>query len=429
MVRILAPFGPPADARGSGGFRQTRDAGLCHTNSVAPLTFIEARETVIREVRAARKPAAEETDLLGAMGRVLAETVAADRDSPALSRSARDGYAVRAADLPGELDVIGEVRAGQRFAGEIGAGQAVEIMTGAPVPAGADAVVMVEHTVAGGGRVRIGQAAQAGQNISPQGCEAGAGEPLLHAGKRLDYTDIALLAAVGHARVQVYRKPVAAIIPTGDEVVDVGDAPRDYQVRNSNAYALGAQVIRAGGRAKILPIARDNVEHTRETIERGLACDLVLLSGGVSAGKYDVVERVLGEMGATFHFDAVRIQPGQPLVFGSVAGKFFFGLPGNPSSTMVTFEVFGRAALELLGGREDVSLYLPFARLTREFRHRAGLTRFLPARLSGDGGEVTPVGWHGSADIPALTRANAFLVADPDRPEYAAGDPIRVLLK
>ncbi len=142
-----------------------------------------------------------------------------------------------------------------------------------------------------------------------------------------------------------------------------------------------------------------------------------------------MVERALGALGATFYFDRVLIQPGQPLVFGSVAGTFFFGLPGNPSSTMVTFEMFARAALELLGGQEDVSLRMPFARLTREFRHRPGLTRFLPARLSGDGAEVTPVEWHGSGDIPAMTRANAFLVADPGRAEYAAGDWIRVLMK
>jgi molybdopterin molybdotransferase len=396
---------------------------------VVPLTFLEARETVIHAVRAARSPVIEETGLLDAMGRVLAETVAADRDSPAVSRSASDGFAVRAADLPGDLEVAGEVRAGESFAGEVGAGQAVAIMTGAPVPLGADAVAMVENTVQCGARVRISETAQPGKNINPRGCEAAAGEPLLHPGKRLDFTDIALLAAVGRTHVSVYRKPVVAIVPTGDEVVDVAAVPRDYQVRNSNAYALAAQVIRAGGRAKILPIARDNAEHTRDMIERGLACDLLLLSGGVSAGKYDVVEPVLHSLGAAIHFDRVLVQPGQPLVFGSVAGRFFFGLPGNPSSTMVTFEVFGRAALELLGGQEETPLYMPLARLTCQFRHRAGLTRFLPARLSGDGAEVTPVAWHGSADIPAMTRSNAFLVADPERPEYAAGDPIRVLIK
>jgi molybdopterin molybdotransferase len=384
---------------------------------------------VIDAVRAARKPVAEVTGLDGAMGRVLAETVFADRDFPALARSVRDGFAVRAADLPGELRVIGEVRAGERFAGEVGVGRAVAIMTGAPVPAGADAVVMVEHTVAMGGGVRIAQPAEPGQNINPRGSEASAGEPLLRAGKRLDYTDIALLATVGHERVRVYGMPVVAIVPTGDEVVEVGETPLDHQVRNSNAQALGAQVIRAGGRAKILPIARDRVEHTREIVERGLDCDLLLVSGGVSAGEYDVVKPVLRALGATFYFDRVLIQPGQPLAFGSVAGKFFFGLPGNPASTMVTFELFARAALELLGGQEEVPLWMPFARLTREFRHRPGLTRFLPARLSGDGAEVTPEVSHGSGDIPAMTRANAFLVADPGRAEYAAGEWIRVLMK
>ena len=396
---------------------------------MAPLTFLEARETVVNAVRAAPKPAIEEVDLLSAAGRVLAETVAADRDFPAFARSARDGFAVRAADLPGELEVVGEVRAGQRFAGEIGPGQAVEIMTGAPLPSGADAVVMVEHTVRNGGRVRIPEPAPAGQNFNPRGSEAVAGEGLLDGGKRLDFTDIALLAAVGRARVRVYRRPRVAIVPTGDEVVEVGDTPLDSQVRNSNACSLAAQVARAGGQAHILPIARDRVEHTREIVERGLGSDLVLLSGGVSAGKYDVVERVLQQMGAAFCFDRVLIQPGQPLVFGSVAGTFFFGLPGNPSSTMVTFEVLARAALELLGGQREVSLHMPLARLTREFRHRAGLTRFLPARLSGDGAEVTPVAWRGSGDIPAMVRANAFLVADPNRPEYAAGELIRVLMK
>ena len=387
---------------------------------MVPLTFLEARETVVNAVRAAPRPAIEEVDLLSAAGRVLAETVAADRDFPAFARSARDGFAVRAADLPGELEVVGEVRAGRRFAGEAGPGQAVEIMTGAPLPSGADAVVMVEHTVASGGRVRIPEPALAGQNFDPRGSEAAAGERLLEDGMRLDFTGIALLAAVGHARVRVYRRPRVAIVPTGDEVVEVGDTPLDYQVRNSNACSLAAQVARAGGQAHILPIARDNVEHTREIVERGLASDLMLLSGGVSAGKYDVVEPVLREMGAAFYFDRVLIQPGQPLVFGSVAGTLFFGLPGNPASTMVTFEVLARAAVELLGGQREVPLHMPLARLTREFRHRAGLTRFLPARLSADGAEVTPVAWRGSGDIPAMVRANAFLVADPGRPEYAA---------
>jgi molybdopterin molybdotransferase len=376
-----------------------------------------------------RLPGVETAGLGDAAGRVLAEDVAADRDSPALARSVRDGYAVRAIDLPGTLEIAGEVRAGERYSGVVGPGQAVEIMTGAPIPAGADAVVMVEHTHREGNQVIIGRAAEPEQFINPRGCEATAGDLVLRAGKRIDYTDIAMLGAVGRVKVQVWRRPRVAIIATGDEIVEVHEVPKEFQIRNSNTWSLAAQVTRAGGVPDILPVARDTVEHTRKMVKRGLEADLLLLSGGVSAGKYDVVENVLAEFGAEFYFDRVLIQPGQPLVFGRTAGKFFFGLPGNPSSTMVTFEIFARAALELIGGQKDTALFLPLARLTREFHHRTGITRFLPARLSDDAAEVTPVEWHGSGDIPALTRANAYLVADPDRGEYAAGQLIRVLSK
>jgi molybdopterin molybdotransferase len=374
-------------------------------------------------------PPIEEVPLAEADGRVLAAHAAADRDRPALDRSMRDGFAVRAIDLPGRLDIVGEVRAGERFIGELAAGQAVEIMTGAPIPAGADTVVMIEHTRREGGRVVIPDAAEARQFINRRGCEAVAHEVLLRAGKRLDYTDIALLAAIGQTRVMVYRRPVVAIVATGDEIVEVQQIPEEFQIRNSNAWSLAAQVARAGGVPDILPVARDTAEHTRLAIARGLQADMLLLSGGVSAGKYDLVEKVLAEFGAEFYFDRVLIQPGQPLVFGRAAGKFFFGLPGNPSATMVTFEIFARAALELVAGQEESALHMPLARLTCEFRHRCGLTRFLPARLSVDGREVTPVDWHGSGDIPAQTRANAFLVADPDREVYARAELIRILIK
>jgi molybdopterin molybdotransferase len=381
-------------------------------------------------VRAARvAPPVESVPLEAAAGRVLAEALRADRDYPAVARSVRDGYAVRAIDLPAGLEVIGEVRAGQSFAGEVGWNQAVEIMTGAPVPRGADAVVMIETVRLEERRVMVDRAAEPGQFINPQGSEARAGEILLDSGKRLDFTGVAMLAAVGKARVAVYAAPRVAILATGDEIVPVADTPREFQIRNSNVYSLAAQVSRRGGAPEILPVALDEIQHTGELIERGLDADLLLISGGVSAGKYDIVERVLAGLGAEFYFDRVLIQPGQPLVFGRARGKFFFGLPGNPASTMVTFEIFARAALELLGGQEEITLHMPFARLTREFHHRTGLTRFLPAHLSADGAEVTPVPWHGSGDVPALTRANAFLVAEADRAEWSAGDLIRVLLK
>lgn len=371
---------------------------------------------------------------LQAIGRVLAENVPADRDYPPFARSARDGYAVRAADVPGELKIVGEVRAGQMFEGSVGVGEAVEIMTGAPLPDGADAVVMIEHTEKIGPCVRIGSAHSSGDNIAPRGSEAGAGSMVLEAGSRLGYAEIAALAMVGRACVQVFRRPRVAILPTGDEIVEASQIPGPIQIRNSNAWSLAAQVKRAGGRPHILPIARDNHESTEWLIERGLEADLLLLSGGVSAGKYDIVEKVLAGLGAEFYFDRVKIQPGQPVVFGSIQkgaaqGKLFFGLPGNPASTMVTFEVFARAAIELLSGASSAPLPLLRAKLTREFRHKPGLTRFLPATLSGDGSTVTPEPWQGSGDIPALARANAFLVAEMDRESWAAGEDIRVLIR
>jgi molybdopterin molybdotransferase len=363
-----------------------------------------------------------------AQGRVLAGTAQADRDYPALDRSVRDGFAVRSADLPGELRILGESRAGEGFAGHVGPGEAVEIMTGASVPMGADCVVMIEYIERRGERVFVPKPAPAGQFISFRGEEARSGQELIPAGKRITYSDIALLAATGHPCVSVYSKPRIAILPTGDELVAIGEQPKDHQVRNSNAHSLAAQVARVGATPYVLPPARDSEDDTREAIERGLNADLLLLSGGVSAGKYDIVERVLSGLGAEFFFDRVAIQPGQPLVFGRVQRKFFFGLPGNPGSTMVTFELFARAATELLCGQFESHLPFVLGRLTTAFSHRTGLTRFLPAWVAGQG-DLTPLPWKGSSDVPAISRANAFLVADAARAEWRAGDTMPILLK
>ena len=371
----------------------------------------------------------EQIPSLQASGRVLAEDIAADRDYPPFPRSGRDGFAIRAADVPGELLVLGEVRAGEVYRGSVSPKGAVEIMTGAPLPEGADAVVMVEHTERSGDRIKVGRSVACGENFSARGTEARQGSPVLRAGRRLGFSEIALLAMVGHECATVYRKPRVAIVPTGDEIVETGQQPETFQIRNSNAWSMAVQVARAGGDPVILPIARDNYESTRGLVEQGLEHDLLLLSGGVSAGKYDIVERVLADLGAQFFFDRVLLQPGQPVVFGSARGKFVFGLPGNPASTMVTFEVPARAAVEIMSGSREVSLRLLQAQLSKEFRQKPGLTRFLPAQVSADGSTVTPEPWQGSGDVNALARANAFLVTDPDRESWAAGDLIRVLLK
>jgi molybdopterin molybdotransferase len=392
------------------------------------MTFDEARQCVLREVPP-RRGERDTAPVLSAAGRILAEDIFADRDYPPFNRSARDGFAVRAADVPGELPVTGEVRAGQVFTGQMSAKGAVEIMTGAPLPDGADAVVMVEHVERRDNRVAIARSIKSGDNFTPKGTEAKTGEIVLRAGHRIGFTETAVLAMVGRDQVQVFRQPRVAIIPTGDEIVEAGETPLPHQIRNSNAWSLAAQVRRAGGVPQILPIARDSYESTFASVKKGLESDLVLLSGGVSAGKYDIVEQVLADLGAKFFFTRVKIQPGQPLVFGVIGEKFFFGLPGNPASTMVTFELFARAAIERLAGSDHSMLPLLRARLTRDFRHKPGLTRFLPARLSEDGSTVEPTGWQGSGDIPSLARANAFLVAEADRESWQVGDDIRVLLK
>jgi molybdopterin molybdotransferase len=394
------------------------------------LSFEQARACVLREVSAGRGSLlTEQVPSLEAAGRVLAEEITADRDYPPFARSARDGFAVRAADVPGELQVLGEVRAGEVYRGFVSSKGAVEIMTGAPLPEGADAVVMVEHTERAGDRVKIARSLKSGENFNAQGIEAKQGSIVLSPGRRLGFAEIALLAMVGRECATVYKRPSVAILPTGDEIVEAGQKPEAFQIRNSNAWSMAVQVRRAGGEPQILPIARDNYESTRELIEQGLEHDLLLLSGGVSAGKYDIVERVLADLGAKFFFDRVLVQPGQPLVFGTARGKFFFGLPGNPASTMVTFEVFARAAVELLTGATEAPLPLLQARLSKEVRHKPGLTRFLPAQVSADGSTVTPELWQGSGDVNSLARANAFLVTEPDRESWAAGDMIRVLLK
>jgi len=397
---------------------------------VATLSFEDARRCVFERIRAAMGDIpSQDASLADVHGRVLAEDICADRDYPPLARSVRDGFAVRSQDLPGELTLIGEVAAGDISAVAVGSGQAIEIMTGAPLPAGADAVLMVEHAVREGTTIRTERAVRSGEFVNFQGSEAKAGDVLAAKGVRAGFAEVALLASTGHARVRVYKRPRVAILATGNEIVEVKEPVLPQQIRNSNAYSLAAQVRRAGGVPSILPVAKDQLDMTANLVGEGLDYDLLLISGGVSAGKYDVVEQALARHGAEFYFDRVRIQPGQPLVFGRAHGTFFFGLPGNPASTMVTFEIFARAALDLLGGQTESPLPLALVRLTRGFTHKPGLTRFLPAHLSDRTAEITPIPWQGSSDVPALSRANAFLVADAERESWEAGDLIQVLLK
>jgi molybdopterin molybdotransferase len=409
------------------------------------LSFEDARRVVERHAALVPPCGTESADLLAAAGRVLADPIVADRDFPPFPRSTRDGYAVRSADLsqlPANLAVIGEIKAGERpdaIPSTVASRQAVSIMTGAPVPAGADAVVMVEYTARHGEQVEISRAAQTGENVVPRGAEAKQGSVLLERGQRLNEAAIALAASVGKSQVVVFRRPQVALLATGDEIVDVTATPGPTQIRNSNSYSLAVQVRAAGGEPVLLPIASDEPQALQRLITQGLQADLLILSGGVSMGRYDLVEQVLSEMHSEFFFTGAKIQPGRPVVFGQCGSsnpagetptkKYFFGLPGNPVSTMVTFELFVRPILEALAGQTPRPLVFLHSRLKSELRVKPGLHRFLPAILSGELDDVTVelIPWQGSGDVAATARANCYVVVPPDRDVIPAGEWVAVL--
>jgi molybdopterin molybdotransferase len=401
------------------------------------LSFEDARHTVEEHATQLRPRGKELVELLDSAGQVLAEVVPADRNFPPFPRATRDGYAVRAADLtklPARLRVVGEIKAGAAgVALTVKTGEAAAIMTGAPAPVGADAVVMIEYTSRDGDQVEITRGIAAGDNIVPVAAEAKRGDRLLVPGMRLDHAAIAVAASVGRSHLLVYSKPRVAVLSTGDEVVDIDVPPALNQIRNSNSYSLAVQIQTAGGEAVMLPIAPDEPERLRELIAEGLEADLLLLTGGVSMGKYDLVEQALLELKAEFFFTGARIQPGKPIVFGRVpdgaAHKYFFGLPGNPVSTMVTFELFARPMIEALAGMQPRKLIFLRATLKSEIKAKPGLKRFLPAILSGEfeAAEVELVRWQGSGDIAATALANCYVVVD--RGDIAAGDWVPVLVR
>jgi molybdopterin molybdotransferase len=399
------------------------------------LSFEDARRVVEEQAGLVQPGGTESVDLLAAFDRVLAESVTADRDLPPFRRSTRDGYAVRSTDLlkvPASLGVIGEVKAGanpENIPSNVGSGQAVSIMTGSPVPPAADAVVMVEFTSLTGNQVEISRAVVSGENIVARGAEARLGVPLLARGLRINAAAIALAASVGKSRLQVYKLPRVAVLTTGDEIVDIDATPGPTQIRNSNSYSLAAQIRKAGGDPVLLPAAPDELEGLRRLIEEGVKADLLILTGGVSMGRYDLVEQALTEIKAEFFFTGAKIQPGRPVVFGKCGSAHFFGLPGNPVSTMVTFELFARPLLEALAGQSPRKLIFLHARLKGEIRTKTGLTRFLPAIVSGEfeRSEVELVAWQGSGDIAATARANCYAVIPPDREHIPAGEWIALL--
>jgi molybdopterin molybdotransferase len=396
--------------------------------------------------------AVERAPLNQALGRVLAEPLRADSDQPPFPRSTRDGFACRAAEASTHrpLAVAGSTRAGQTPSGALPRGAVWEIMTGAPVPAGADAVVMLEHieeydahTEESARTIRLlpPRTIRKGENIVARAAQARKGEVLLPIGSSIAAAQIALAASCGSTALNVFVKPRVAILSTGDELVPIHATPGPSQIRNSSSAMLAAMVSAVGGDPWILPIARDTAKSLDAAISRASTADLLLITGGVSAGKFDLVEPALIRAGARFHFTGVRIQPGKPLVFGELPRRSTgpnqneystkcFGLPGNPVSSAVTFLLFAAPIVAALAGRNVPGPSFALARLTEDVKTKTGLTRFLPAActFAGTTPEVALVPWQGSGDLAAMARANCFLVVSEDAHHLRAGSTVRILL-
>jgi molybdopterin molybdotransferase len=408
------------------------------TKSAQALSVAEAQAIVLRHVRPLPpEPMALTTT---ALGLVLGSDVVSDLDMPPYDKSMMDGYAVRCADLPtgqATLDVVEEITAGHVPRRTLKQGESSRIMTGAPVPPGADAVVVVERTRLLGDRVEISdRPPHPGQNILPRAAEMHRGDTVLPSGTVLRPQEFGVLATVGRTTVTVHPPPRVAILSTGDELVEPAQAPQPGQIRNSNGTMLVAQVCRAGGVPRYLGIGRDDPAYLRPLICDGLKSHVLLLSGGVSAGKLDLVPGVLREAGVAAHFHKVEMKPGKPVFFGTAkrvgsGGEptLVFGLPGNPVSVLVCFELFVHPALRRLRGHADPGPRFVSAVLSEDFAYRTDRPTYHPARLETDGGRwnVRPVPWFGSADLRALTQANALMLFPPGDKRHRAGQSFEVL--
>jgi molybdopterin molybdotransferase len=376
----------------------------------------------------------ESIPLEQAHGRILAEEVFADMDLPPFDRARMDGFALRSEDAlvaPFTLNVIGEIAAGAAFEGTIGAGEAIKIFTGAPVPKGADAVQKVEVTESNGITVTIKEPVKSGQFITPRASEISQGEIVARSGRQIAAAEMAVLASFGYAEVKVFRKPRVGVISTGSELVEVSSKPSAAQIRNSNSYSIAAYTEHAGASVDNLGTVIDTPEATREALLKAFeGRDMVITSGGVSMGDYDLVKATLLEIGAEIFFDKVIIRPGKPTVFARRNQTWFFGLPGNPVSTSVTFNVFARTALRRLQGVEEPLLPTVQAELGSTITDSSSRRSYLPANLIVKDGRAIaePLKWVGSSDLVAFMNANALIIVREEVRKVEAGSLVEVLL-
>jgi molybdopterin molybdotransferase len=369
-----------------------------------------------------------------AAGLCLAEDIKSDLNMPPFNRSAMDGYAVIANDInpPVDLDVIENIRAGFNPKKRVGRGQAAKIMTGSVVPKGADAVIKVEETkpLDNDRKVRILKKTKKGANIARKGEDVRVGNVVLRKGTRIRAQEAGVLAAVGAGNVRTYSTPSIGIISTGDELVEITRKPKPWQIRNSNSYSLAAQARQIVPDVEILGRVNDNEKEIMKLIKKGLKKDILILSGGVSMGEFDLVGGVLQDIGVKIFFEKVALRPGKPTVFGNKGDKLIFALPGNPVSTFVTFELFVKPCIKKMMGFTSYGHPIMHAELEREIKIKKKRREYRPALLSqaGTGWKVSLVNWHGSGDLFSTTKANCLLIIRESVEKLNAGDMVEVML-
>jgi molybdopterin molybdotransferase len=399
--------------------------------------MISADEALAQVLGSVSTLGVERVSIRDALGRILAEEIRSSRDIPGFENSAMDGYAVRAADVsavsessPKRLRVVETIAAGSMPTVRLKAGEAARIMTGAPVPEGADSIVPVERTRSSDGVVEIMKEPTLGEFVRPRGEDLRVGETVMAPGKRLSPSDIGMLASLNHAMVDVWRRPRVSIVSTGDELVDVDQVPSGAQIVNSSAYALAAAAAEAGGEAVILKVARDQPEEIRARLSEGVALDAMLSTGGVSVGDFDHVKQLLDDLGMRTLFHGVAQKPGRPLKYGLIGGRPVFGLPGNPVSTLVCFYLYVRPALLKMAGHGALGLPRVTARCAVDIKVAANLTEFVRVRLERRDGELyaLPAGSQGSNILSALSRADGLLVGPAKETLLKAGFQATVLL-
>ena len=401
-----------------------------------PLLSVEkAQERVLALVRPLD---AERVPILEALGRVLAEDIRAPLNIPPLDNSAMDGYALRAEDTigashdrPVRLRIIGSAAAGYTFSQAIEPGTAVRIMTGAPLPQGADTVIRFERTHRDGDEVEILEEVRGGRNVRPAGEDVHRGELVLHRGSLLRPQEIGMLATLGQAEVLAIRRPLVAILATGEEVIPIDKPVTPGKIHNANSYSNAAQVLRYGGVPRLLGIARDRREDLSAKIRSGLeqGADLLLTSGGVSVGDFDMVKQVLAAEGE-IHFWWVNMKPGKPLAFGQIGGVPLIGLPGNPVAAMISVELFARPAILKMLGRKEWAKPSIEAVMGDPIARKDNRRHFLRVRVRKEGERYHArlTGPQGSGILSSMVQANGLAVIPEDRGELAAGERVQVLM-